>query len=256
MPVPEHETKRNIEILERLSDLPYTDEDLLQRSTRRLISVNPAAPYRDELRSNVLTVMYYLASNEKIPADPFRKRHFKRLCRGSLAHFLQEHNTDRSLKIVAGYDDDVRLVRFTVEELATAVKHLVPGTLPRLLEHEEKEAEMQLIELAGRYAGRPQDVLFLARKNVAELERFAGIEFIDYMRRDAGRLVELVARLVLVPGYNRDGYVLRIAIGALCYLNERTDLIADSYGVVGYLDDAFIVGHAVEMIAKNDPAAL
>ena len=64
-----------------------------------------------------------------------------------------------------------------------------------------------------------------------------------------------LARSIAVNEYVAESdHTMKALIGAFLYLNEKSDAIADSVPVIGYLDDLAVLGTALEVV-KDELAA-
>lgn len=223
---------------------------LLQRASSRLSRLDTNFPFFLHLRNNLLQIMYFLVAGQREESLLFHQRNLKQLCRGALFAFVESKPKQTTSPDIRNYDD-TEIADFVVKRLAEYDKAIRPGKQPILGERERQEAENRLIELAGQDSRRPEWVASFALSQADKLNAFDTLPFIADLVQGVRRLASLLQGLLKQTGLNKRAYPYRITLGALAYFNAEDDLLPARYGLIGYLDDAFVVKLALELLERH-----
>lgn len=167
------------------------------------------------------------------------------IARGALLYVLRSQQS-RGTKIEGfGLFDGAFICNYAVHEIQTRLGERSTYNPPRLTPTEQKRAE----DLFIRFIDNPilEDTRLVEEsRNVAQgLANLSSCGLFQRLRRN----IDFLSTILLDSGRSREQkYYAR---AALSYLICEDDAINDSLGIVGYLDDNFIVQLAVDFIEPN-----
>jgi len=99
----------------------------------------------------------------------------------------------------------------------------------------DEKDKQKAIELANKLSDR-----FSKKETKNFIEKFSNLDFIDD--------VKLLFSMITDKKYKVDTKTYLIIAGALAYLVLPTDIIPDFIPVVGFVDDAFVIGMVIKQL--------
>lgn len=243
--------KRLIAKAEVLGKESGPDRTIIHRVMARLERLDPDLPSSASIRKNAPLLLHFLTADHPKNVSPFQVRHLEMIARGTLIFFLGEFGSGTALADPA---ESAWLFSYTANEITTLLPSL--GTLreDHLTPEAAREAENQLIELAGTPCLDPEALIREVRHKMEEVGHLPGQPFTVDMLKNTEEFAAFLIHHTSRPGFNANDYRYRLAIGALRYLVKDNDVIDDRIGVKGYLDDAFVLKLAMDLFRKNSPS--
>lgn len=137
---------------------------------------------------------------------------------------------------------------YAVHESAMRLGRPATYNPPSISEDEQKRAESMFVELTTETDGCDDELIKEAGRTLDDLKNLAETGLLRRLANNAHFLIDTLTD----PDQNADRK--SCARGALRYLVKEDDVISDELGLIGYLDDHFIVQTAVDLInPRRDP---
>jgi len=216
------------------------DAKIVAEASKWAERLKPSVGFENSLLRDITALCRYLVSS----AD----EDVKELARGGLSYALCADDLIPDDTPVFGLQDDAFIVGFAVHEIRSRLGEPTTYSPPRLTPEEQNAAK----EMFQSFLNRPlcgDDALIAEAEHFCEhMGKFSGSGFF-------GRLCRNVQFLSSVLGTSSAPTDHRAyARAALSYLACEEDVIDDRLGLVGYLDDNFVIQTAVDLIEPGrDP---
>jgi uncharacterized membrane protein YkvA (DUF1232 family) len=224
-----------LDIFEKLqSEITVSDETLIDNTSDWTAHVNPTMSYERDLVHNVAILSNYLrvySGDDRIAG----------IARGALLYFVESDQTGSRLLKDFGLVDDAFIANYAVHEVRSLLGERVVYSPPQLTIQEKKKAEAFLLTL--RHSTNENDITII--KQCREiLQRITTlVECGLYTRLQLN--IDYLIQILISPDKEDN---LMTARSALKYLILEDDAINDRLGIIGYLDDYFIIQLAVDII--------
>ncbi len=230
-----------LEIVEHLKTAsPVPDDELLRRVSAFLLAHHAHAGFEHALTRDAIALSNHLRVT--------RMPEVQAAARAALRYLLQEDDFFRDTMPVVGLQDDAYVLSLALHEIAGLTG--VPTThygAPHLTDEETKLAESQLERFVEQPRCADEALVSGARAFCDRIRNVAETGYLGRMRRN----VELMIQILGQPGTS-DAHLW--SRGALSYLVCPVDVIPDDLGLVGFLDDRYILDTAMTMIQPQpDP---
>ncbi|MFN0019487.1 MAG: DrmE family protein [Pirellulaceae bacterium] len=133
------------------------------------------------------------------------------------------------------------IASYAVHEIAVRLGKLVSYNPPAITKEEQAKAEAIFEELASA-DGCDEQLVASVNAVMGEIEHLSECGFLRRLSNNANTLVAVLSD----PNRPTDDKVW--TRGALRYLVKKDDVIGDNLGLIGYLDDLFVLQTAVDLI--------
>lgn len=244
-------------LINHVEDLGRGQDDTritLHRAIARMKSLDPARPGVAAIRKYLPVLLNFMTSESPGGANLFELRRLQMLCKGALLYLIKEKDFIPDAGQIGGLEDDAWVISTIAAEVKKQFPDAVAADGEGLSPEAKKEAEKQLMELAGQPCKNPDIITSSARELINTLDKNSEHEFIRSLIDHAAGFISYIAAFTMSDGYNSNEYCFRIATGALRYLLKENDIINDRIGPYGYLDDAYVLDIANELFEKNKPS--
>ena len=242
-----------------VEDLGRSSEDTrmtVHRAITRMKKLDPGKNGTASLRKNLPVLLNFMTSEPPENCNLFDLRRMQMLSKGALLYLIREKDFIPDAAHGGGLEDDAWVVSRIVEELKRLFPSIAASDGDSLSPEGKKEAEKQLMELAGLPCRNPGELIDQSQQHLARLEKMAEHDFIRTLITNATEFISYIAAFTLNEDYNSNEYCFRIATGALRYLLKADDIVNDNLGAFGYIDDAFVLELAHELFEKNRPPGI
>jgi hypothetical protein len=215
-----------------------TDQQILEAIGQWAIQLQPSLGLELALTRDVTVLCRYLSSH-KMDHD------IVDIARGALLYALHS-NRLRTKKIAEfGLLDEALICNYAVHEIRTRLGEREMYNPPRLTQAEQKRAEDFFVKFLGN---PPFDNTSLIDKSQDIAQEFGNLAACGLFKRLQKNLDFLIS---VLGDSNRSREEKNYARAGLNYLVWEEDTIADHQGILGYLDDNFILQLAVDLIEPN-----
>lgn len=134
------------------------------------------------------------------------------------------------------------IASYAVYEIAVRLSESVAYNPPAITKEEQAKAE-EIFEKLSVAEGCDAALVGRVVENLNDIQNLAGCGFLKRLTANARTLIEVL------KDSKRPEDERICARGALRYLVENDDAISDNLGLVGYLDDVFILQIAVDLVS-------
>lgn len=166
----------------------------------------------------------------------------KSIARKALNYALHEEDVIPDSTPVVGLVDDAFVAGWAVNEICRILNRPHVYTAPKLAPGERKAAEDLFLGLTKRDDTEDALLISSAREFCEEIGNRSGSAFWTRLQGNVSRLATMLEEEALSAEHSN------WARAALRYLVLKEDAVDDSLGLVGYLDDYFIVETALDLI--------
>lgn len=167
------------------------------------------------------------------------------IARGGLLYVLLDEGAQVDRLRAFGLLDDAFVCNYAVHEIRRRLGEPATYTPPRLTDAERDRAETLFLEFIGEPTFGDAELVAAAKRTMESWGNLRHAGLLRRLRRDIEFLIGVVndhRRCEEHKGYAR---------GALSYLVCEDDAIDDRMGLIGFLDDSFIIHLAVDLIEPN-----
>lgn len=226
--------ERLLQDLDRLSvGDSVSSEELLTQIAGWAKSLKPKFGFEHSLLRNVTQLSCYLREHDETDIVA--------IARGALRFVLNnDHESAASLEwtllchaFVASY---------AVHEISIRLGVPLTYNPPSIRDEEKDQAEEMFLQLTEKSADNDAELIAEAKENLRELDALCQCNFLRRLNTNARLLIS-----VLNDAQQSEDHK-SFARGALRYLVEDDDVISDHLGLIGYLDDHFVLQMAVDLI--------
>jgi uncharacterized membrane protein YkvA (DUF1232 family) len=230
-----------LEIVERLKTAPsVADDELLRRVSTFLLAHHAHAGFEHALTRDAIAISNHLRVS--------RMPEVQAAARAALRYLLQEDDFFRDTKPVVGLQDDAYVLSVALHEIAGLTGEPTSHYgAPHLTAEETRLAESQLERFVEQPLGSDDALITGARAFGDRIRNVAETGYLGRMHRNVESMIHILEQ----PGTSDAHSWSR---GALSYLLCPADVIPDDLGLVGLLDDRYILDTAMTMIQPQaDP---
>lgn len=240
--------ERLLKSLDRLSGRTGAVTDLLVRAGKWAKNLKPRFGFEHSLIRNITHLSKSLRDHEN-------EEDIANIAGGAIRFVLGD---DQFANCPA--DDDAEssservvlsrafVASYAVQEIALRLGQSVAYNPPSISAGEQEEAEAIFIEMTTELDGFDDELIKEVGRKLEDLDNLAECGFLRRLANNARVLIDTLK----APDRSDDHK--SCARGALRYLVEDDDVISDELGLIGYLDDHFIVQTAVDLInPQRDP---
>ena len=217
-----------------------TDHQILTDVSEWVSSLTPSFGFEHGLGRDIAALSRYLLTcGDRKLAD---------IARGSLLYILRPHEVVRMRFQEFGLLDKAFIAGYALHEVRLGLGEIASYNPPRLTHDEQMRAEAVFLEFIESPV-LPEDLLISQAQEIARrLTRFEHSGLFQRLRNNIGFLISILNDL------HRSVEQHSCARAALSYLTWQGDIIDDRLGLIGYLDDNFILQIAVDLIEpKREP---
>ncbi|MBN1233309.1 MAG: DrmE family protein [Candidatus Coatesbacteria bacterium] len=214
-----------------------SDEVLHEKITKWKEDINPLYGFEAILIKEVQRLSKYLSSDDL-------DHNMKKMVRGSLSYIL-DINKKRKLP------DDLKLLNetfvccFTVNEILKAFGQSIDYDIPRLTKHEEGDARQLFQKMSTTSICSDEELI---EKVKCVLSKLIDYNSLGLMLRLKSNIEFLIG---IVTNQQKDNETLDYTRGALNYFIKEFDVINDTLGIIGYIDDFYITEIAIEITGED-----
>jgi hypothetical protein len=217
------------------------DERLLTVAHDWAKQLVPSCGFEHSLTRDVTTLSKYLLAHKS-------DNDIAEIARGGLLYLTLANQNGPSKLGDMGLLDEAFISSYAVHEIRTRLGEQTIYNPPRLTQDEQKHAESLFLELAEQPLLGDNDLIEKSRTIGEGLANLATCGLFRRLQRNIDFLISVL------NSSNHSHEQQCYARAALSYLICEEDAIDDRLGIVGYLDDNFIVQMAVDMIEPaRDP---
>ena len=212
-----------------------SDKELLQQTSHLVKELNSTTSFQDGFLQNTT----WLANHLRLPESSDA---IKDVVRGALAFCIeissQSQNPNKNIAALTV----ARVAHWAVQRVEEIGGKKVSFSPPALSDEEKKQAENMLLEFALGNDLKEAELIEPALKVVEEIRTSVRPSFYKRFHEN----VDFLVRVVKEPSAEEEKR--SYALAALKYIVHEDDVIHDSLGVLGYIDDFFVIETAVELI--------
>jgi uncharacterized membrane protein YkvA (DUF1232 family) len=212
-----------------------SDHQLLTDACAWAKGLEPRFGFEHELTRSVAVLSRYLVQ-QRDRAD------IAEIARGGLRYVLL--GVDRQPSALARFDllDDAFIAGYAVQEIRGRLGEAAAYNAPRLSKEEQARAESLFLEFAASPIMADETLVAHAANVAANLGNLASCGLFRRLQKNIAFLTAALA------DSHRNTEQQAYARAALAYLACEEDAIDDRLGIVGFLDDNFVVQMAVKLI--------
>lgn len=202
--------------------------------------LRPSVGFDNDLLRDITCLCHYLISS--------KDDDIKELARGALLYALNADDLIPDDLPLVGLQDDAFILGFAVHEIRSRLGETASYSPPRLTTGEQNAAKEMFQSFLERRIGDDETLIAESKNFCEHMGAFSGSGFFGRLCRN----VQFLSSLLTSPAISADHR--NLARAALSYLACKDDVIDDRLGLVGYLDDNFVVQTAVDLIEPGrDP---
>lgn len=227
--------ERLLQDLDRLSEGDnVSSEQLLKEIADWAKSLNPKFGFEHSLLRNVAQLSCHLRDHND-------ESDIVAIARGAL-RFVLDNEHDSAASPEWTLLCHAFIASYAVHEVAIRLGVPLTYNPPSITNEEKERAEEMFLQLAEKSATDDDELIRQAMENLLELKTLFQCNFLRRLDNNANVLIS-----VLNDPHQDDDH-RSFARGALRYLVEDDDVISDHLGLIGYLDDHFVLQMAVDLI--------
>ncbi len=215
-----------------------TDDEILADAHTWAKQLAPRFGFEHALIRDVTALSRYLVTN-KSAAD------IAAIARGGLLYAMKAGTHESSRLGEFGLLDEAFVSSYAIHEIRTRLEEPATYNPPRLTEKERHRAENLFLELAEKPSLDDAMTQVQARQVGESLGNLAETGLFRRLQRNIDFLCTVLS------DSDRTAEQRSYARAALEYLACEQDAIDDRLGIVGYLDDNFVVQMAVDLVEPN-----
>jgi uncharacterized membrane protein YkvA (DUF1232 family) len=202
--------------------------------------LKPSVGFENSLLRDITALCHYLVSS--------KDEDIKELARGALLYVLNPDDLIPDDTPLVGLQDDAFISGFAVHEIRSRLGEAASYSPPRLNNEEQNAAKEMFQSFLNRPFGDDEELIAESNNFCEHMAKFSGSGFFGRLCRNVQFLSSVLANSSTSADHRS------LARGALSYLACEDDVIDDRLGLVGYLDDNFVVQTAVDLIEPGrDP---
>lgn len=223
-----------------LKDSPIENNSLLAAATSWAKELTPEFGFEHSLIRDITVLCRYLTHDNRDASE---------LARGALQYVLRSRKVAPPLaQTKLGFHGDAFIANYSVYEIRTKLGEKAVYNPPKLLDSEKTLAETLFLDFIDNPLSNDKELANKALSISKELGYLANSGFLKRLQKNTEFLCELLLNS------NSNPEQCSYARAALSYLICEDDAIKDSSGLIGYLDDNFIVQLAVDfIISEREP---
>lgn len=234
-----------LETIRKLSSKDIGVDVLLNKTGEWALALQPQFGFEQALLRNLTQLANYLRLHEQ--AEDIAS-----IARGAIQFIVCGHERRSEKCEVAEVDVSATaefhalgkafIASYAVHEIAVRLGQPVTYHPPAITDQEQKLAE-EIFERFALIEGCDVELVDQATENLRELEGLAECGFLKRLANNANGLIGVLQDV------NRSEDEKTCARGALRYFVEDDDAINDDLGLIGYLDDLFILQLAIDLLS-------
>lgn len=218
---------------------PIPDAEVLQRVSRFLLSHHDQAGFEHALTRDAVALCNHLRLSQDSAVQ--------QAARAALRYLLEEQDFIADSEPIIGLQDDAYVLNLALHEIAGLTGVSVSYGAPSISDEEREAAETQLVRFVEQPYAPDTELIHAGRRFCQELRNLAETGYLGRMCRNVAWMAD-----ALETGTDCDS--LAWIRGALSYLACPTDVIPNDLGIVGYLDDRYVIDTVVAMVrTEPDP---
>lgn len=217
------------------------DDALLSAALEWVNALVPHCGFENALARDITALSRYLTTRkaEDDVAD---------IARGGLLYVTQAEQRGPSRLRDLDLLDDAFMAGYAVHEIQTRIDEPAFYSTPRLSKEERQKAENLFLEMTDTPILNDEELILQSRTIGSKLGPLATCGFFQRLQKNIEFLI------AVITDQDRAADQQTFARAALRYLVCEQNVIDDRLGIVGYVDDNFIVQTAVDLIEKaRDP---
>lgn len=230
-----------LNIVEQLGESKgqLTDAQLIRAASDVLLNTKLHTGFEHVLARDTVSLCNYLRASEDVDV--------RRSARAALRYLVQRDDYWPDSSPEVGFQDDAYVLALTLNQIQRATGLSTIYDAPELTEAERREADLKLEQFLGHPLCSDIELIRHAEQFRQDVAHVATSGFLGRMCRHVGLLVSELQ----MPTSSEAGTWTR---AALSYLASPDDIIPDSLGIVGYVDDWYVLDIVVGMLkSRTDP---
>lgn len=229
-----------LEIVDRFKGIELCADDVLLREVSNfLLSHYSRAGFEHALSRDAVALCNHLRTS----SDPV----VTQTARCALHYLLEADDFIADHEPVRGFMDDAYVLNLALHEISALTATPILYGAPEISEDERRECESQLEHFVEKPFCSDEELVERARDFCRRLRTLADSGYL-------GRMCQNVEWMAGCLESQNDTESLPWVRGALSYLACPADVIPDDLGIVGYLDDRYVIETAMAMIRPQpDP---
>lgn len=215
-----------------------TDEDILTAVSDWVKKFVPRFGFELVLTRDVTTLSRYLTVYQS-------DQDIRNIARGALLYILHQNRIKTKQIEVVDFLQRAFICSYAVHEIRTRLGDSATYNLPKLTSTEQKYAEDIFTNCLENSLLSDSALVENSQKIINDLINLSACGLFQRLQKNINYLISVIVD----SSWSHDQKVY--ARAALSYFVQEDDAIKDSLGIVGYLDDNFIVQLAVDLIEPN-----